>query len=207
MPAPLANHRRDVEIETVVNFGSVAEHQGCFESLLAEITNSPQRRLLIVPGGGPFADTVREVDRQLGLSNEAAHWMAVLAMDQVAYLIVSKLPGSIVVTDRHEIAAAFDGRRIPVLAPFRWLSRADPLPHTWAVTSDTIAAWVSGQLGARRLLLVKPPGASGPNLVDEYFARSVPAGIEPVILPADRLDALRMALSAPYRPNPAVLQS
>src|SRR5579859_6000800 len=116
---------RNVEIETVVKFGSVSEHQGCFESLLAEITNSPQRRLLIVPGGGPFADAVREVDRRMGLSNEAAHWMAVLAMDQVAYLIVSKLPGSIVVTDRHEIAAAFDGRRIPVLAPFRWSSWLD----------------------------------------------------------------------------------
>ena len=39
---------------------------------------------LIVPGGGPFADTVRAVDDRLGLGDDAAHWAAVLAMDQYA---------------------------------------------------------------------------------------------------------------------------
>jgi hypothetical protein len=184
-----------VEVETVVKFGSVLDHAGFFEALLAEIVASSQRRLLIVPGGGPFADAVREVDRRIGLSNDAAHWMAILGMDQYAHLIVARLPRSVIVEDRAEIDAALRDRRIPVLAPYRWLRHVDPLPHEWTVTSDAIAAWVSGQVSARRLVLVKPPRASGPDLVDQHFARAVPAGVEPVIVAADELDALRSALS------------
>ena len=31
----------------------------------------------------------------------------------------------------------------------------DELPASWAVTSDSIAAWVAGKVGAGRLVLVK----------------------------------------------------
>ena len=41
--------------------------------------------------------------------------------------------------------------RVPVLAPSAWLRAADPLPHSWDVTSDSIAAWIAGQAGALRL--------------------------------------------------------
>ena len=51
--------------------------------------------------------------------------------------------------------------RVPVIAPYRWLREADPLPHSWDVTSDSIAAWLASALGAARLVLVKPPGATG----------------------------------------------
>jgi aspartokinase-like uncharacterized kinase len=185
-------------IETVVKFGSVVEHAGHFETLLsvlAGIGASWKKPLLIVPGGGPFADTVRDLDRRIGLSDDAAHWMAVLAMNQYAYLIVSRLRGSALVEDRLEIAAALENGHIPVLAPFRWLRQVDPLPHAWTVTSDTIAAWISGQVGARCLLLVKPPGAWGPDLVDEHFARVAPPGITRLIVAADQMDVLRAALS------------
>ena len=60
-----------------------------------------------------------------------------------------------------------------MLAPSRWLQDEDPLPHTWDVTSDSIAAWIAGVSGARELVLVKPRGATG-NLVDSCFARVLP---------------------------------
>jgi len=155
---------------------------------------SPERRLLVVPGGGPFADAVREVDRRVGLTDTAAHWMAVLAMDQYGHLLAARLPGSVVVSEPREMAAALDSRRLPVLVPFRWLRQTDPLPHGWDVTSDSIAAWTTGAIGADRLVLVKPAGAHGHGLVDAYFDRALPAGVTAAIVPADRLDALRTAL-------------
>jgi len=121
--------------------------------------------------------------------------MAVLAMDQYAHLIVSRLANGVLVTDAGEIGAALATGRIPVLAPSRWLREADPLPHSWNVTSDSIAAWVAGQMGARRLVLVKPAGASG-DLVDSYFARALPASVTSVIVAADQVDALRLSLGA-----------
>jgi len=186
-------------IETVVKLGGGAlAHVGHFEAVLAAIAAAARdRRLLVVPGGGPFADAVREVDRRLRLSNDAAHWMAVLAMDQYAHLVAARLAGSVLVAEPRGIAAALGAGavgRIPVLAPYRWLRETDPLPHEWMVTSDSIAAWVAGMVCARRLVLVKPPGAAGNELVDAYFSRALPAHITPVIVPADRLDALHSAL-------------
>src|SRR5207249_595018 len=149
-------------IGAVVKLGGGAlAHVGHFEAVLAAIAAAARdRRLLVVPGGGPFADAVREVDNRLKLSDDAAHWMAVLAMDQYAHLVAARLVGGMLVADRHEIADAFEAGLVPVLAPSRWLREADPLPHAWEVTSDSIAAWVAGAVGARSLVLVKPPGAS-----------------------------------------------
>ena len=62
------------------------------------------------------------------------------------------------------------------------------------VTSDSIAAWVAGAIGARRLVLIKPPQASGGNLVDAYFARALPPGIVPALVRADQDAALDAAL-------------
>ena len=57
------------------------------------------------------------------------------------------------------------------------------------MTSDSIAAWVAGQVGARRLVLIKPPGASGASLVDRHFTRALPPGVDALALPADRIAA------------------
>jgi aspartokinase-like uncharacterized kinase len=195
-------------VDIVVKLGGgVLAHAEHFALVLAAISSGArERRLLVVPGGGPFADTVRDVDRRLSLSDDAAHWMAVLAMDQHAYLVASKLADGMLVTERREIAAALDAQRVPVLAPSRWLRGADPLSHTWSVTSDTIAAWVAGEVGASSVILIKPPGAAGGDLVDSCFARALPAHIAPVIVPADQLETLRCvfesdgpALGGPYQ--------
>ena len=186
----------ETAVETVVKIGGgLLAHTKQFDATLKTIgTIARTCRLLVVPGGGPFADTVREIDHRLELSDHAAHWMAVLAMDQFAHLVVSRVPGSTLVTERQQITAALRGGRLPVLAPSNWLRQADPLPHAWAVTSDSIAAWVAGAVGARRLVLVKPPGAAGSGLVDDFFTRALATHVTSVIVTADRTNALHSAL-------------
>ena len=188
-------------VDIVVKIGGgVLAHADHFDAAIAAIGAAGRnRRLLVVPGGGPFADTVREMGRRIRLSDDAAHWMALLGMDQYAHLVAARLAGSVLVTNRHEIAAALDApvRQVPVLAPYRWLREADPLPHSWDVTSDSIAAWVAGQVGARQLILVKPPGATDAanrKMVDPYFTRALPTHVRPIIISADQIGALRAAL-------------
>ena len=60
---------------------------------------------------------------------------------------------------------------VPVLAPLRWLRNADPLPHSWDVTSDSIAAWMAGEFGAADLLLVKPYRDGGPAIAGKGHER------------------------------------
>ncbi len=163
------------------------------------------RRLLVVPGGGPFADVVRELHRSHGLSNDVAHWMAVSAMDQSAHLVAARMEGGRAVHSVSGARAALAAGNVPILAPSRWLRQSDPLPHTWDVTSDSIAAWVAGRFGAGHLVLVKPPGvgvcsseSSGvaiDGLVDAWFVQALPRSMKWTIVPADNEDALFRAVS------------
>jgi len=107
------------------------------------------------------------------------------------------MEGAALVADPVEIAAALSAGRVPVLAPYRWLRGADPLPHSWDVTSDSISAWVAGQVGAARLVLVKPSGAGGPTIVDPLFNSVLPRHIKATIVPADRIVELPKAIAAP----------
>ena len=178
-----------------VGGGVLADVAG-FDAVLATLGEVARScRLVIVPGGGPFADAVRAVDRQLGLSATTAHWMAIAAMDQYAQVIAERLDGTLLIEDPRDIGTAVAGGRVPVLRPSRWLREADPLPHSWDVTSDSIAAWIAGQLGARQLILVKPAGVDRPErAVDAYFAHALPRDVDLTIVPADRIDALRRAI-------------
>jgi hypothetical protein len=59
---------------------------------------------------------------------------------------------------------------------------------------------VAGALGARRLVLVKPSGASGDGAVDPYFARVLPAHIAAEVISADRIGELMPAGALPDGP-------
>ena len=152
---------------------------------------------LVVPGGGPFADAVRRLDESTPLQNHRAHWMAILAMDQYAEVLLGRL-GAVGrrVETVAEARSALLAHLIPVLAPSRWLRSVDPLPHSWDVTSDSIAAWVAGQAGATTLVLVKPPGATG-ELTDAYFERALPDGVTCEVVTPDDKDRLDAALGIP----------
>jgi aspartokinase-like uncharacterized kinase len=187
-------------IDVVVKVGGgLLAHRGALDTALAAVRAAAQTRtLFVVPGGGPFANAVRLVDRRLRLTDDAAHWMAILAMDLYAHLIADRLTDAVlvyqpledVVRTRTPRGSTRSDARIPVLAPYAWLRQVDPLPHSWDVTSDSIAAWVAGQVGAGQLVLVKPPGA-GEGSVDAYFGRVLPAHVKSTVLPLERIDALR----------------
>ena len=176
-------------VDSVVKVGGALlgapERLDAVLAVLARAARS--QRLVVVPGGGAFADVVRQADRTFGLSDDAAHWMAVLAMDQCAQLLADRLERGGVVEDAAGIDAALDGGAVPELAPSRWLRAADPLPHSWEVTSDSIAAWVAGAVAAAQLTLIKPVGSAG-DLVDGYFRRALPAHLRWIAIPADHLD-------------------
>ena len=120
--------------------------------------NTPH--LIVVVGGGPAADLVRLRDRLDELEMQKAHWLAVRAMTFNSYLIEALLPNSTVVANLAGCRAAWSSNRIPILEPHSFLlddesSPHPPLPHTWTVTSDTIAARVARVSEASELILLK----------------------------------------------------
>jgi aspartokinase-like uncharacterized kinase len=129
--------------------------------------------VLVVPGGGPFAEQVRRAQHDLEFSEDAAHWMAILGMDQYALLLADRLPFARLLHDVDEVRDLATGE-VGILAPYRWMRAADPLPHTWDATSDSIAAVVAGAVGAIELLLVKATSGTPERLADAFFPRSCP---------------------------------
>ena len=181
-------------IRTVVKVGgALLGRSGALNIVVAILAQVAERgdQVLVVPGGGPFADEVRRIDTETGLSDDAAHWMAVLALDQYAELLASRIPGSRVVRSAGEAAAAIEAGALPILAPSNWLRSADPLPHSWEVTSDSIAAWVAGRVGAERLILAKAARVDVSALVDPHFAHALPERVEALIVePSELADVL-----------------
>jgi aspartokinase-like uncharacterized kinase len=159
--------------------GGLTAAPGALEIVGRALASAGRRhRLLVVPGGGPFADAVRAFDRREGLSADAAHWMAILAMDQYAYVLVERIPGAVLVEEPGAIGTALGRTGVAVLAPSRWLRAADVLPHDWGATSDSAAAFVAGALDAERLVLIKPGNAeSAEDVVDPHFALVLPVGL------------------------------
>jgi 5-(aminomethyl)-3-furanmethanol phosphate kinase len=157
--------------------GGLSAQPGALESVGATLARLGRRhRLLVVPGGGPFADAVRAFDARARLSAEAAHWMAILAMDQYAHVLAHRIAGAVLVEEPGVPGAALGPAGVAVLAPYRWLRAADPLPHTWNITSDSVAAFVAGALDATRLILIKP-ASGGAELTDPCFGSVLPAGL------------------------------
>jgi 5-(aminomethyl)-3-furanmethanol phosphate kinase len=146
--------------------------------------------LLVVPGGGPFADAVREADRRFGLRATTSHRMAILGMEQFGWLLSDLIPGAERCADLAQAGGLADGRTT-VLLPARLA--LDALPASWQVTSDSIAAWVAGQVGADRLVLLKE--------VDGLFAEWPARGQPLARLTVAELAALRPGGVDAYLPT------
>jgi len=127
---------------------------------------------LVVPGGGPMADQVRDLFHRHAISEEAAHWMAVLAMEQYAYFLADGTGAGLT----REIRRPRDSRLgVEVLLPYQALQKDDQgMEHTWDYTSDSIAALVAWRLEAP---LIKATDVDGVflegKLVGEVSASSL----------------------------------
>lgn len=162
--------------------GSLINSKGGILNELGSIISqyTAQCPVYIVPGGGPFADQVRQYGKKFRLSDETCHFMALSAMDQYAYLLKEFIPGSRL-TDLSD--STFEAHCVPTTPQILLCSHflrhipADSLPRSWDVTSDSVAAYLARQLNVSLLLLIKStdidPEIKMPD-VDVYFKRLLP---------------------------------
>jgi len=129
--------------------GSLIKESHDVLNYLSKYIEASKFRVVAVPGGGPFADTVRRHSDKL--SNDNAHWMAVLAMNQYGIYLSD---GGVPTVENLELITG----GLSIILPYKLLWQEDPLSHNWDVTSDTIAGWIAGQLGAK---LIKATDVDG----------------------------------------------
>jgi 5-(aminomethyl)-3-furanmethanol phosphate kinase len=136
--------------------------------------------IIIVPGGGIFADAVRDAQKLSKVSDACAHRLAVLAMDQFGLLLAGLNPLLATASSELEIAERTWQHRAIVWLPSKMVLADDSIPQNWGVTSDSIAAWLAEKLDAKHLILLKSDKPSGAELslksmtknglVDEAFS-------------------------------------
>ncbi len=117
-------------------------------------------RVVLVPGGGPFADAVRVAQQVMGFDDVAAHEMALLAMTQYGRALVSLGRGLVMAESAAAIRAAVAAARVPVWSPVASALRGAGVAESWSVTSDSLALVLARELGAARVVLVKQRAAT-----------------------------------------------
>lgn len=145
--------------------------------------------VVVVPGGGPFADAVRAAQPKMGFDDRAAHHMALMAMEQYGHALVSLGAGLALADSVSAIRRIVREGRVPVWAPARMAVYAKDIPSSWDVTADSLAAWLAGKLGARRVLLVKQVDVSGPLGARDLAARGIVDPLFPGFLAAAGAEA------------------
>lgn len=143
-------------------------------------------RLVIVPGGGVFADCVRQQQQQLLLSDAVAHTMAIMAMQQMALLFQDLQPDLVIANSLEQIQSQLSKHQTVIWSPnINWLNKHQ-IPENWDVSSDSLAAFLTSRLGAEHLIMVKsvvPPQDSSIvqwsklGIVDKVFCNFVENGI------------------------------
>jgi 5-(aminomethyl)-3-furanmethanol phosphate kinase len=162
--------------------GSLLASEGLLQCLKTIEKIFQGRDVIVVPGGGCFADQVRTLQKRWHFDDKAAHEMAVLAMQQMAILFQALNNTFEIFHLVANFPAKLKEKNLLIWSPdIRELDSAG-IAASWDITSDSLAAWLAKTLAADELILVKSIkldqhlschdlGAKG--IVDKAFARFV----------------------------------
>lgn len=133
--------------------------------------------VLIICGGGQLANQIREYHHELVFSPTTGHKTAILCMDILGMLLADKVKGVEAVRSLEEAKKVRDEGKLPVLIPSMLLEYLDPLEHSWRVTSDSIALYISHLLEAKLLITTDVDGiyTHRPSLDGAQFIKEISA--------------------------------
>ena len=154
----------------VVKLGGSVVRSRELSAWLDVIAASP-RPIVVVPGGGAWADEVRSAQAKLGFGDGAAHRMALLAMDQLAWAIAGLRAGFEVGDTEDALRRTLGQGRVAVWAPYGLVANRADIPQSWTVTSDSLALWLGSRLGAEGCYVIKSIERKRAQFSAEQIAR------------------------------------
>jgi aspartokinase-like uncharacterized kinase len=143
-------------VDAVIKLGgSLLENPAALKALGVTLCRIGEKyRVMVVPGGGKFADAVRTVDEKFGLLAATSHRMAILAMDQYGLLLSHFIPHAHTCDSLTEAKRVSENKLVSIFLPSKLLLEEDPFKPSWDITSDSIAAYLATKLHAAKTVFV-----------------------------------------------------
>lgn len=143
----------------VVKLGGSLLHSPQLKDWLSVIATHADGQVIVVPGGGIFADAVRKAQVLTSVSDDTAHHLALEAMAQFGNLLAGLNPAFVMASSELEIANCAKQRRPMIWSPTAMVMAEDTIPKNWQVTSDSLSVWLAQKIGATALVIVKSADA------------------------------------------------
>ena len=131
-----------------------------FENLKSTISQLKQLydenlidKIVLIPGGGSFANFIRKIYSELKFTEEIAHWMGIISMNYNGLEISKKFPSLQVIESYDKLIE--NSKTFCVFLPYEFIKENDKLPHSWDVTSDSISLFIAKKLELNECFLIK----------------------------------------------------
>ena len=153
--------------------GKILENSNSIKSTFSQLTQLYEEQILqkiiVIPGGGSFANFVRSLDEVLQIGDDLAHWIAIYSMNYNGIMLNRKYPD---LESIEKLKTFQDAKQIfCIFLPYSFLREDDTLPHNWDVTSDSIALYVANKLKLSQCFLIK--NIDGIFNIDKELIKSI----------------------------------
>ena len=139
----------------VVKLGGSLLNTCDLKATLLQFADHGAGQLVIVPGGGVFAEQVRYLQKELCLDDMTAHRMALRAMEQFGDILTSLDPRYHAATTVDAINGWLEKREIPVWFPYDMIAGNPAIRASWDITSDSLSLWLANSIRCQNLVLLK----------------------------------------------------
>ena len=147
----------------VVKLGGSVYNSAELLNWLDVIAGPGAGEVVVVPGGGPWADQVRAAQKIEGFDDRTAHRQALLAMEQYGHVLAGLHSKLVPASSVAAIEEALELGKTAVWMPYAMVVDEPWIEESWDVTSDSLAAWLAVRLQACGLLLIKSIRIDGPQ--------------------------------------------
>ena len=119
------------------------------EKLIKLLVNLENQKFVIIPGGGIFADSVREASKINNIPDNVSHFLALKSTEIFGYMIKS-------FERKINITESIDNFKEKNLwLPSKILKNEKNFKKDWKSTSDSVATWLYSKISSRGLIFVK----------------------------------------------------
>ena len=121
------------------------------KDLLFKIKKIRPEHIVIVTGGGVFADSIREVYKNTNMSESLGNKLALKSTEFFAYYLKELNKDLYLTNDFVE----FKKDKINIWLPSKTLSQNNSFQNNWDSTSDSVAVWLGKKIKAKGIIFIK----------------------------------------------------